>query len=125
MATIQLQLSITFDESAESTLVELLRKVTRTPISPYDEQREARIRASQHANLAGQKMPTDQGLLIDLRAVAKLLNISERTVWGMADEGRMPKPIKIGRIARWRQEEIQAWVRAGAPAMSDWDWPLG
>lgn len=68
--------------------------------------------------------PEDKGLLIDMKAAAKLLDLSERTVWGMANSGRMPKPIKIGRAVRWSHEELRAWVNAGCPPLDEWKWPL-
>ncbi|WP_231756562.1 helix-turn-helix transcriptional regulator [Lignipirellula cremea] len=43
-------------------------------------------------------------------------------VWGMANSGRMPKPIKMGRMVRWSYEDLHAWVNAGGPPMSEWEW---
>lgn len=122
MKPIHLQITITPDEDTVNTLVELLRRV-RSAASGIDEQREARIRASQHAHFGGQKPPEDKGLLIDMKAAAKLLDLSERTVWGMANSGRMPKPLRIGRAVRWSYEELRAWVNAGCPPQDDWKWP--
>ena len=119
MKPVTLQVSITFDEDV---LTAIIRRAVIS-VMGIDPQREARIRASQHANFGGQKPPEDKGLLIDLREAAKLLGLSQRTVWGMAKSGRMPKPIKIGRAARWSQEELRAWVNAGGPPWSEWKWP--
>lgn len=127
MKTIQLQLSVTIGEDASRVLAEILGPAIQQAQSPpkndLDERREARLRGSQHALFAGQKPPEDQGLLIDLREAAKLLGLSQRTVWGMSKNGRMPKPIKIGRAARWSHEELRAWVNAGGPPMNEWKWP--
>lgn len=119
MKPIILQISVTLDEEL---LTDMIRRavISATGIDP---QREARVRASHHANLAGQKMPEDKGLLIDIKAAAKLLDLSERTIWGMANNGRMPKPIKIGRLTRWSLEELRAWVLAGGPQISEWKRP--
>ena len=113
------QISVTLDEEV---LTDLIRRAVVSAMG-IDPHREARVRASQHANLAGQKLPEDRGLLIDMKAAAKLLDLSERTVWGMANSGRMPKPIKIGRLVRWSHEELRAWVNAGGPPMTEWKWP--
>jgi excisionase family DNA binding protein len=64
-------------------------------------------------------VPEGKGL-INTRQVAKLLQLSERTVWAMANKNAMPKPIKLGTRVRWAEEEIHAWVMAGCPANSDW-----
>lgn len=119
MKPLTMQITVTLDEEL---LFDLIRRavISATGIDP---QREARVRASQHANLAGQKMPDDKGLLIDTRAATKLLNVSARTIWQMTHTGKMPKPIKIGRLVRWSYEELQAWVKAGGPPMNDWKWP--
>lgn len=39
--------------------------------------------------------------------VARILDVTERTVWKWTAEGRLPEPIKMGeRWTRWRKEEI-------------------
>lgn len=75
---------------------------------------------SEHANLGGQSLPTDMGLLIDTKEATKLLRVSSRKLWQMYNTGEMPKPIKIGRTVRWAYAELQAWVDAGCPATSQW-----
>lgn len=122
MKTIQLQLGIALDEEAVETLVELMKRVVRE-VTGIDEQKEARLRASQHALFGGQKPPEDMGLLIDNREAAKLLKVSERTLWRMWNSGEMPKPIRIGRAVRWRYEELKAWVEAGCPPQEEWQYP--
>lgn len=122
MKHIQFRITITPDGDTVDTLLELLRRV-RSAASGSDEQRVARIRASQHAHFGAQKPPEDEGLLIDMKAAAKLLDLSERTIWGMANSGRMPTPVKIGRSVRWSIEELRAWVNAGCPPKEKWDWP--
>jgi excisionase family DNA binding protein len=96
MKPVTLQLSVTLDEDL---LTEIIRRAVINAIG-IDPQREARIRASQHANFGGQKPPEDQGLLIDSREAAKLLQVSSRTLRAMQKEGRMPAPIRIGRAVR-------------------------
>lgn len=96
MKPVTLQLSVTLDEDL---LTEIIRRAVISAMG-IDPQREARVRASQHANFGGQKPPEDKGLLIDLREAAKLLGLSQRTVWGMSKNGRMPAPIRIGRAVR-------------------------
>jgi excisionase family DNA binding protein len=75
---------------------------------------------AQHAHFAGQKPPTEFGLLIDMREASKLLKVSERTIYGMHTQGRMPKPIRIGSAVRWPYNQLQAWVDAGCPGADRW-----
>jgi excisionase family DNA binding protein len=78
------------------------------------------MKASRNALFAGQKPPQDRGLLIDTNQVAKLLQVSARTVWKMEHVGEMPKAIRIGKAVRWGYEEIQEWVAAVCPAADQW-----
>jgi excisionase family DNA binding protein len=53
--------------------------------------------------------------LLDVRAVAQLLNCSARHVWRMSDAGRMPSPIRLGAAVRFRRADIDQWIRDGCP----------
>ncbi len=80
-----------------------------------DARRQARLRASQNALFGGEEPPGDQGLLIDSRQAAKLLNVSPRTLWRMHNDGEMPQPIRIGRAVRWSLEALKKWIADGCP----------
>lgn len=54
--------------------------------------------------------------LLDARAVANLLACAPRTVWRMRDAGKMPRPVRLGSLVRWRRDDIHAWIIAGCPA---------
>ncbi len=56
-------------------------------------------------------------MLVDVRRVASLLNCSPRTVYRLSDGGRMPRPVKLGGLVRWRRDEIASWICAGCPAI--------
>jgi excisionase family DNA binding protein len=49
-------------------------------------------------------------LLIDIKQVAKLLDLSEKSVQRMRDSGKLPKPKKLGRSIRWRYADILKFV---------------
>ena len=53
--------------------------------------------------------------LLDAKSVAKLLQVSLRMIWQMRDAGRMPQPIKVGRLCRWRRPDIDRWIGDGCP----------
>ncbi len=53
--------------------------------------------------------------LIDVGAVAQLCCCSTRTVYRLADAGRLPRPVKLGALVRWRRAEIDEWLAAGCP----------
>lgn len=53
--------------------------------------------------------------LMDVNAVAALIGASPRTVRRLADWGRMPRPISLGRMVRWQRSVIEEWIREGCP----------
>ena len=118
MEPIHLQIGLALDEKAVAAVITLIRKAF-PKATVVDEKRESRLRVSQHALFAGQKPPEDKGLLIDNREAAKLLKVSERTLWRMWNEGKMPQPIHVGRAVRWSYEELKAWVDAGCPTRNE------
>ena len=119
MTTMHLQLAITFDEAARKSVAELLGPALRFGVGQFggeiDEGRIARLRNSQLAILGGQKPPENFELLIDSRKVAKLLQVSERTLWKMHTMGEMPPPIRIRRAVRWSIDTLKTWVANGCP----------
>ena len=54
--------------------------------------------------------------LLDVAAVAELLNCSPQHVRRLADAGRMPRPLRIGSLCRWRRTDLDAWLAAGCPS---------
>lgn len=53
--------------------------------------------------------------LLDVRAVAALLGCSARHVYRLSDAGRMPRPLKLGQLVRWRRTVLLEWLDAGCP----------
>lgn len=99
--------------------IERITKLLTPPKSPE----ERRTESSRRPIYAGQKPLEDEALLMNTREVAKLLTVSERTVFAMQTSGEMPKPVRIGRAVRWGRDEIKAWVDEGCPPASEWKWP--
>ena len=55
--------------------------------------------------------------LLDVAAVADLLNCSQRHVYRLSDAGKMPAPVKLGALVRWSASSIREWINAGCPAV--------
>jgi len=58
-----------------------------------------------------------------LRAVqaADVCGASVRT-WRIWDTtGKIPQPIRIGRVTFWRYDELRAWAAAGCPDRAGWE----
>ena len=65
--------------------------------------------------IAGQDKPPVESALLDVEQVAALLHCSPRTVYRLADAGKMPRPLKLGALVRWRRDQVLAWINAGCP----------
>jgi len=63
--------------------------------------------------------PPEEVRLLDVNAVAQLLSCSTRHVYRLADSGRMPRPRKLGVLARWDRGELEKWLADGCPASAD------
>ncbi|MGQ3486874.1 helix-turn-helix transcriptional regulator [Roseovarius pacificus] len=48
--------------------------------------------------------------LIKDRETAEMLNIGVSTLWRYSKEGKIPAPIKIGYLTRWRRADIERWL---------------
>ena len=53
--------------------------------------------------------------LLAVADLARLLKVSTRTIWTWHSAGRLPSPVKVGRIVRWRAADVDAWLAAGCP----------
>lgn len=53
--------------------------------------------------------------LLDVRAVAALLDCSPRHVYRLADSGQLPPPVRVGALVRWPRQTIADWIGAGCP----------
>ncbi len=55
--------------------------------------------------------------LLDVQSLAAMLGCSPRHCYRLADGGRMPRPLKLGALVRWRTAEIREWIAAGCPSV--------
>jgi len=63
----------------------------------------------------------EKPLLLTAKDIAALCGVSVRTVWEWRAAGRLPAPIRLGRLIRWRRKDIEDWIEAGCPDMSKAD----
>ncbi len=56
---------------------------------------------------------TEAPALLDVKAVALLLNCSTRHVFRLADNGTLPRPVKVGALVRWPRSTITDWIDSG------------
>ena len=51
--------------------------------------------------------------LLDVQAVAAKLGCSPRTVYRLTNAGKLPPPVRLGSLVRWRAAEIRRWIDDG------------
>ena len=72
---------------------------------------------------AGSLATTDRGTsrdairseLITAVQFAQLLSVSERTLYRLKSTGKLPDPIVLGGLVRWRLTEVHRWIDQGCP----------
>jgi excisionase family DNA binding protein len=57
-------------------------------------------------------------ILISAEELARLMHVSERTLWRLLSAGKVPQPVRIGRNTRWRYAEVREWIEKGCPGPS-------
>jgi excisionase family DNA binding protein len=63
----------------------------------------------------------DQPLTLSASESAKLLGISRAHFYRLHAAGQVPRPVRLGRAVRWVRQEIEEWLRAGAPPRVKWE----
>lgn len=56
--------------------------------------------------------------LLDVRKVASMLGCSPRHVYRLFDAGRLPRPVRLGTLVRWRRAELASWIDDGCKPVS-------
>lgn len=59
--------------------------------------------------------------LLDAGQAARYRGMSRAAWYKRLSTGLVPRPVKIGSIARWRKDELAAWIEVGCPPRSKWD----
>lgn len=72
--------------------------------------------AADGRNVAGDPAPAQLAGLLNVGDVAKLLRCSTRTIYRLADMGRMPRPVKLGALVRWSRAALERWIDEGCPS---------
>jgi excisionase family DNA binding protein len=65
------------------------------------------------------------GPLLTADEVANLLSLSKRTIRRWVQHGRFPAPFRLGRLPRWRTEDLTGWLSRLRPDGPDSVGPCG
>ncbi len=63
----------------------------------------------------------EESLAISANQLAELLGISKRHLWSLNAQGKLPRPVRLGRAVRWPLGEIREWIASGAPDRDVWE----
>ena len=53
--------------------------------------------------------------LVDVNEAARLCMISASMFYKLNAAGKTPKPVRLGKLLRWRKSELLDWIKAGCP----------
>jgi len=60
-------------------------------------------------------------LLVGAAGAARLLCLASSTIYAMHTEGKIPRPVRVGRKLLWRVDELRRWVEAACPGRARWE----
>jgi len=58
--------------------------------------------------------------LLSVSDLARVLGTSTRTIWRLLEQGKLPKPARLGSRPRWPADEVRNWIKAGMPEAESW-----
>lgn len=50
--------------------------------------------------------------LVDMKFITQFTGSTDKWFYKLIQEGRFPKPIKLGRSSRWLKSQVDAWLQA-------------
>ena len=59
--------------------------------------------------------PDGEAMLLTNVQLARMLQISVRSLYRLRSEKRLPPPLRVGGFTRWRRTDIETWVADGCP----------
>jgi len=57
-------------------------------------------------------------LLITAAELARMMQISTRTLWRLRSAGQLPEPVRFAGTVRWRLAQIKKWIADGCQMSS-------
>lgn len=57
-------------------------------------------------------------VVVTARQLAIMLQVSKRTLFRMRSAGRLPAPLRVGGVVRWRLQDVQNWIANGCPSQN-------
>lgn len=48
---------------------------------------------------------------VDMAFITQLTGLTDKWFYKLIQDGKFPKPIKLGRSSRWLESEVEAWLQ--------------
>lgn len=52
-----------------------------------------------------------QDKMVDMVFITEFTGLTDKWFYKLINEGKFPKPIKLGRSSRWLESEVKRWVQ--------------
>jgi excisionase family DNA binding protein len=56
--------------------------------------------------------PFGQQTWVDAKEIADFLGCTPKHIRCLSQRGQLPKPLKVGKLFRWRREAVEEWLTA-------------
>jgi predicted DNA-binding transcriptional regulator AlpA len=63
----------------------------------------------------------EQPMVLSAMRLSQRLGVSLRHIRRMDSAGKLPRPVRLGKVVLWKVDEINAWLNAGAPDRKTWE----
>jgi len=70
-------------------------------------------------HIAGKESSVTPSRMLGKMEIATLLGCSIHHLDRMVEEGRVPRPVKFGALARWPSAAFAKWMAAGCPVVGN------
>jgi excisionase family DNA binding protein len=60
-------------------------------------------------------------ILVTVDEAAEMCRMSRAMFYKLHAAGKTPRCVKLGRLTRWRRQELLDWIKAGCPSRGKWE----
>lgn len=60
-------------------------------------------------------------ILLNVDEAATMCRMSRSMFYRLCAERKTPRKVKLGRLSRWRRQELRDWMQAGCPDQKRWE----
>ena len=61
--------------------------------------------------MSTQAIPLLDDQCVDMKFITRLTGLTDKWFYKLIQDGKFPKPIKLGRSSRWLKSEVENWLQ--------------